>query len=136
MLEAELKWADVFGYFLEEFDFSSHHHQAIGIDIGVGPKGIDGSNIFYAFFVTPGYMADPARADDNMPVEWTQERMIVVSDIALKPIQDALHAIVQPSLALGWPTCIDRLRVNLLWEYEEMEPVETARTMPDITGEA
>lgn len=127
MQEAELKFTHLSGYLLEEFDFASYQHEAISVAIDIGPKGVEGSQIFYAFFVTPSYMADPARAHDNMPAEWTDERKIIVSAIALKPIQDALDAILEPSLALGWPQCIDRLRINLLWEYEGMEPVETHR---------
>lgn len=109
---------------LEEFDFSSYARESIGVEIDVGPKGVEGSNIFHAFFVTPSFMADPARAHDNIPAVWTKARHIVVSAIALKPIQDALDSILKPSLALGWPECVDRLRINLLWEYEGMEPVE------------
>ncbi|CAN7399766.1 immunity 8 family protein [Bosea sp. LjRoot90] len=127
MQEAELKFTHVSGYVLEEFDFASYEYESIGVDIDVGPKGVDGSNIFFAFFVTPNFMADPARAHDSTPAEWTDERKIIVSAIALKPIQDALNAILEPSLALGWPECIDRLRINLLWEYEGMEPVEPHR---------
>jgi len=129
MQEAELKSTHLSGRLLEEFDFASCQYESIGMEIEVGPKGVDGSHIFSAFFVTPSCMADPARAHHNMPAEWTDERKIIVSAIALKPIQDALDSILEPSLALGWPECIDRLRINLLWEYEGMEPVETHRRL-------